>query len=181
MNSTNLTGGGTTGALKPYLWPTLVVALLGAHTLLLCGAYVVSARLIPAATVAPAGYAEAMAWDDLKRARAESEQLGWSLEVVAGPEVGVRGDRRIDFSLLDRDGRPFAGAELAVALYHHSRPGEVVRPTVRPNDNGQGYHAIVRMRQTGLWRLNAQATHDKSRFLVESDLWLAETQEHQDR
>ncbi len=156
-----------------YKWPAIVVALLGGHVVIVTGALLLSSTLIPGASVAPSGYAEALAWDELKAARQASEALGWTLTVTPTDKTELNGDRWVTFSLHNAAGEPVVGAELAVILYHHSRPHEPIEVGAAPSATTPGdYVAAIRLRREGTWRLEAVATRDKNRFLVESDLWI---------
>lgn len=154
---------------RGYGWPVLVVALLGGHVVVVIGALVLSSTLIPGASIAPAGYAEAMAWDELQAARRASDRLGWTLEVVPSNESSLNGESRVDFLLSDALGNLIEDAELSVAMYHHSRPDKTVEARLASGP----YSVTVPRQREGTWRVEAVAERDADRFLVEADIWVA--------
>ena len=156
-----------------FVWPSLVVLLLGGHALLVTTALLLSSALIPAASVAPAGYAEAIAWDEQQARRRESERLGWSIEVAPSEATDVFGQRDIAFVLRDSRDTPLEGAELRVTMYHHSRPGETIRVIVPATEQAGVYAARMRVRREGLWRLAATAEREAQKFFFETDFWLS--------
>lgn len=158
-----------------YIWPALVVALLLGHVVIVTGALVLSTALIPAATVAPSGYAEALAWDDLKAAQAESDRLGWTLSMAASEGVDSIGNNRVELQLVDRDGAPIADAEVFAKLYHHSRPGNVIEASIPYEPATDLYAAALPLRREGQWRLSVIARRGGVRFLEESDFWMPAT------
>ena len=159
---------------SPYVWPSVVAALLGGHVLIVLGALVISATMNPAASVAPAGYAEALAWDEQQAARLESDRLGWTLQVTPGDKRDLRGDRLVTFTITDRDGVPVEGADFFITLYHHAHPGNPIAQQVPPSDGSPDYRAKLPLRHSGLWRLSALATHGGARFVSQSDLWIGD-------
>lgn len=159
-------------------WPAIVVLLLGGHVFLITGALLLSSTWIPGASTAPAGYAEALKWDDLKALRQASERLGWTLEVIPTDQTELNGDRRVEFVLRDRTGELVEGAELTVTLYHLSRPKDVIDQKLAASAQTPGrYEATMELDREGVWRLNAIADRGADRFLVEADLWVAPPKE----
>ena len=154
---------------RTYTWPVLVALLLGGHVFVVTGALLLSSTLIPGASTAPAGYAEALAWDDLQAARRDSERIGWTLEILPSSAQTLEGERRIDFVLRDASGAPIDDADLSVTLYHHSRPNQPLE--VRLSEGP--YLATLPLRREGTWRIEAVAERGGDRFLVESDVWVA--------
>ena len=154
---------------RSYSWPVLVALLLGGHVVVVTGALLLSSTLIPGASTAPAGYAEALAWDDLQEARRESERLGWTLEVFPADEQTFAGERVVDFVLQDASGAPIEDADLSVTLYHHSRPNQPLEVRLPQGP----YVAMLPLRREGTWRIEAVAERGVDRFLVEADVWVA--------
>ena len=162
-----------TASWKRFVWPAVIVALLGGHLVLISAALLLSTALIPAATVAPSGYAEALAWDEEQALRRESERLGWSLEVLPSRIADLLGERDVAFVLEDADGAMVDSADLRVTLYHHSRPGEAIRATIPPALDQPGvYAAKLPLKREGLWRLSASAKRGGDELLVDTDFWL---------
>lgn len=156
-----------------FTWPAIIVVLLGGHAFIVTGALLLSSIWIPGASTAPAGYSEALRWDELKASRAASERLGWSLQMTPTERVELNGDRRVEFVLSDADGTPVEGASLSIALYHYSRPRDLVEQTFERTLEKPGHYAAsLRIRREGLWRLRATAERGEEHFLVEEDLWI---------
>lgn len=155
-----------------YAWPALVVVLLLGHVVIVTGALLLSTTFIPAATVAPSGYAEALAWDERKAAQAESDRLGWTLSMAASEGVDTLGNHRVELRLVDRDGEPITDAQLFAKMYHHSRPGDVIEASIPFEPAVAGYSAALPLRREGQWRLSVIARRGGVRFLDESDFWL---------
>lgn len=158
---------------RSFTWPVIVVVLLGGHVFIITGALLLSSTWIPGASTAPSGYAEALRWDDLKALRVASDRLGWSLEVVPTDRTELNGDRHVEFLLRNAQGEPLEGAELAITLYHHSRPHEPITRELKASTERPGhYESALRIHHEGVWRLEATAHRAGDHFLAEADLWI---------
>lgn len=154
-------------------WPAIVVALLAGHIFIVTGALLLSSTWIPGASVAPVSYTDDLKWDELQALRDDSQQLGWSLEVLPTDETEVNGDRRVRFILRDALGEPIPDAKLSVTIYHHSRPNRPSEAIFEPSENASGEReAALDIDREGLWHLDANAQRDDDRFLVENDFWI---------
>ncbi|QDU91028.1 FixH [Pirellulimonas nuda] len=155
-------------------WPAIVIALLAGHALLVTGALVLSSTLIPAASIAPSGYAEALRWDDLQAERAASARLGWTATVTPAPQADLMGRRPIEIVLLDAEGAPVEGAMLDVALYHYAKADQPVAFRAGPSDAAGRVVAAPPLRRAGQWRLTAVVQRGADRLLIETDVWAPE-------
>ncbi|TWT40770.1 FixH family protein [Botrimarina hoheduenensis] len=151
-------------------WPLLVVVLLGGHAVIITVALLLSLAWIPAALTAPAGYEEALAWDDLQAARQRSDQLGWSLELSPTDKNLLNGDRVVEIRLVDRGGQPIRNAEIKLQMYHLSRPGTVFVSEVLPDESGL-YTTALPMRREGAYQLKAVAQRGAEQLLVDTEIW----------
>ncbi|RMG12758.1 MAG: hypothetical protein D6731_13340 [Planctomycetota bacterium] len=144
-------------------WTLAIVSLLGfgvfVHGVLL--AYALSD---PSAVAEPDYYAKALAWDEHLRQEAQNRALGWRLEVSATPRPS---GQRLFVRLLDRDGRPLAGAKVHVLAFHKARRAESIEVEL-PEVSG-GYAAELPARRPGLWELRFACQHGGQRFTLRTE------------
>jgi len=95
--------------------------------------------------VAEHPYENGLAWDQVHR---EKTRLGWSVSVLGLPYK--TGKNEMEFSVLDKNGRPLSGAVVNVAL---SRPATSALDRVYPARCGQDghYRVSVDLPQFGYW------------------------------
>jgi len=82
----------TASSMNRFFWPALVAVLLLGHVVLITGSLILSSPWIPAASIAPSGYEEALKWDALQAERAASERLGWTLTMTPTDQLELNGD-----------------------------------------------------------------------------------------
>jgi nitrogen fixation protein FixH len=155
-----------------YGWPVVVVAMLAGHMLLLITAMLVASARIPGAVVAPAGYGEALAWDERQAARRASDRLGWTLDVSPADFVEPTGERRVQLIVRDAAGIPVEGAAVELVMYHYARPDQRIERRLAPGAMPGIFDASLPLRREGQWRLYATATRGDDRLVVETDLWV---------
>jgi nitrogen fixation protein FixH len=136
-------------------WPVLIVGLLagsvGANLYLL-----VRASTDPAFSVEPDYYAKAVAWDaHLEQVRTNAE-LGWQADLSTGTSgVAVR--------LLDREGRPVAGASVDLEAFPLDRGNQIVRGALVETAD-HVYRADLPFHRRGLWEFRLAAVRDADTF-----------------
>lgn len=157
---------------RRYVWPTIVVSLLLGHVLLVTVSLAIAAAMIPGAVTAPAGYEEALAWDDRQEARRASDALGWTLLVAPTDRVEVNGDRQVQFILRDAEGLPIDGATLDVTMFHYAKPADRIERRTPPQTVRGVYEMVLPIRREGQWRISATATRGEDRFLLDTDVWV---------
>lgn len=155
-----------------YGWPAAVVALLAGHALLLTTGWLVAAARIPGAVVAPAGYEEALSWDERQAARRAGAALGWVLDVTPTDVTELNGDRRVQVIVRDRDGVPVEGVSVDLQMYHYARPQYRVERRLEPGPMPGVFDTMLPLRREGQWRLYATASRGDDRLIVETDLWV---------
>lgn len=153
-------------------WPVIVGVLLAGHVFIITGALLLSSTLIPAAFTAPAGYEEALKWDELKALRERSAELGWTLEIEPTNRTEINGDRLLAMRLLDRDGAAINDAVITLRIYHLARPDEVQERVVSVGDEGL-YATSLRMRREGAYQLTATVERGADTMLMETEVWVS--------
>lgn len=131
----------------------------------------VYALTIPGAVVTPAGYEEALAWDEHQAQRQASIKLGWSLSAKVHSKAELNGDRRVTFLLRDKQGELVDDSTLQIELYPYTRANHRVIRQLSSNSPGT-FNAVLPLRRAGSWNMYAIALRGTDRFIVESDLWV---------
>jgi nitrogen fixation protein FixH len=152
-------------AVARWVWPGLIIGLLGTQVAM--GAYaVVLATGDPAWRVVPHYHDRAMNWDKVAKARAASDQLGWTTTIQPGPSADLQGQRELTVDLADRAGRPLADTTVQVELWHHAYPGEVQSVTCRAVSGEPGrYRGRGRLTRSGMWEVELSAQQGNDRWL----------------
>lgn len=131
-------------------WAWIVAAMLVTHTTLMITIATIAVD-DPSFTTVPDYYERALAWDELRERRQESDRLGWEVDIAPS----ALGDRLV-VTLLDRDGVPVVGASGDLSLYHHAGARDV--RTVELVERGDGvYFATVDVSRVGAWQVTLVA------------------------
>lgn len=147
-------------------WAGLVVGLLVLQVLM-GGFAALLAVSDPAFAVIPNYHDRSMHWDDVVAARQASAALGWKSRVSAADSADMFGKRRLTISLEDATGRPLAGAQVRLQLYHHARPLEIQEVTLLPDVAAPGqYFAEAIVRRDGIWEVELTADCDGQHYLA---------------
>ncbi len=120
----------------------------------------------PSHAVVEAYDEKALAWDEHRLALAASKALGWASQVTLDPTGG-----RVRVRLLDRHGRPVAGARLSARVYHRARAGRSQVVTLTETTPGD-YGAAVRLGRPGRWVVELAAERGADRYVETADLWI---------
>ena len=143
------------------LWPLFVIALL----LLSMGMSVravIASRADGGVEPVPDYYAQAARYDELSRAQAASDALGWTMTAAAGA-LQPSGLREIGVTLLDAAGQP---VEAATGELRVSRPSRIdTLATVPFHARAAGaYAALIPMQDAGLWDVTVTVRRGDARF-----------------
>ena len=155
---------------RGWYWPLLLGGLL------LAG---VSANLFllmratgdPSFAVESDYYAKAVAWDAHQAQAAKNAALGWSAALEVAPASLVTGDAGVVLRLVDRDGRPVAGAKVTLEAFHNARAAAVVHAVLEENAE-HAYLAQAPVVRPGLWefRIAAERGVDLFTSTLEQDV-----------
>lgn len=150
---------------RRFTMPVVVFGLLGGHM-----AFIVIAITIATGdrsfAVVPDYYQKAVAYDDRKSLLADSEALGWRVELQPAKSASSIGGREVLLRLTDREGSAVAGAAVRVSCYHFSnasRPESFDLVEGRP---GQ-YSGTARLRREGFWWFEIEAVRGDDVFVAE--------------
>ena len=91
-----------------WIWPTIVVGMLGMQ-IILCSVAFFVATSDPSQAVVHDYHTKALAWDEHMAGLRAGEALGWSVELVVAESADMLGDRTIRLSLKDAQGGPLTG------------------------------------------------------------------------
>lgn len=153
-----------------YKWPVILTTLLLGHSVIIAVALLLSSSMIPGALTAPAGYEEALAWDEQQAALRRSEDLGWALAVIPTDEVLLDGNRKVRFRVVDADGELVPVETLTVRVYRHARPADITELDLSLAADGE-FETALPMSREGLYQLHVVATRGEDRFIVDTELW----------
>jgi len=139
------------GAWFPYMLVALLLISVGANIYL-----VVRATNDPSFAVEPDYYAKAVEWDAIQAARAESEALGWTVDLEPSVEGAV-------VRLRDGAGLPIEGAKVGIVAFHNARAAE--RYEAQMKEEGDGHYAFdANFAREGLWEFQIEARWGEDTF-----------------
>ena len=162
---------------KGSLWPWMIAAALGVHVI---GSLVVVAIATsdPSYAVEEDYYRKAVHWDEKRAQDRTNENLGWSLTFAAAPPTTPGEQPTIEVQLANSDGRPLAGATIALETFHKARSDEIIRVALQAGEEAGLYTASPAMRHNGLWELRFTVdrggdhfTHTETRHLFVEGAW----------
>ena len=165
---TDLSKADLAGELRArWLWVGMVVAFLTMQAVL-CLLIIYLATSDRSLAIVPDYHEQALHWDQRVAARRASEALGWNGTWTVANEADLVGRREIRLALVDRDGRPVAGAVVSAKLFHHARAGEVQELRFTEISPGSGqYAALAEMRKPGHWEIHISAKREGLTFLLD--------------
>ena len=123
------------------------------------------------------GYDEqALRWDDVKQARAQSVQLGWSVDWMVESKSDLQGFRNIALRIRNRSGVAVPGAELTVKAFHR---GNAAQPQLmRFSEATPGiYTSRIRVNRFGNWCFSGTAVAENQQYLIEDVVPVNENQD----
>lgn len=142
--------------------PLVVLGLLGGHMIFIMTAITLATGDSSFAVV-PDYYQKAVDYDERKALLAESEQLGWQIELAAAEQIDAIGEREVVVMLRDRDGQPVTDAAVQVFGYHYARAGDPVAFESVEVLPGQ-YVGKARVGREGFWQFEVSAERGEERF-----------------
>jgi len=149
---------------RRFLMPGLVLAFLGGHMLFI-GVAISLAVGRGSIGVIPDYYQKGVEWDQHKAALAESDRLGWEVDILPAREISVRGERELVLEVRDVDGMPVIGAAVNLTMYHHALASDQVQVELVESDPGR-YTARPKMRREGIWDFSIEAVRGEERFIL---------------
>ena len=118
----------------------------------------------PAQTVIPDYYQKGLDWDRTKATLAESERLGWTVEVSIYPEACDVSQRTVRLTVLNRDGKVVEKATGTVTVFHHAHAKNIQELSLIEVFPGV-YEANAQMVEPGYWDLTLKLQRGSSRYL----------------
>ncbi|MEM0926739.1 MAG: FixH family protein, partial [Planctomycetota bacterium] len=94
----------------------------------------------------------ALRWDETVQRRTAAERLGWKIQFLPSDVVDQKGMRALELIIVDRDGKPVDGLEVAGKLYHHANAIDVCRIEFSSGGDGR-YVDLVPAEKPGIWQL----------------------------
>ena len=144
--------------------PMVVLGLLGGHMVFIMTAITLATGDSSFAVV-PDYYQKAVDYDERKALLAESEQLGWRVELTAAEQIDAIGEREVLVMLRDRDDQPVTDAAVQVFGYHYARAGEPVAFESVEVLPGQ-YVGKARVGREGFWQFEIDVNRGEQRFFT---------------
>ncbi len=142
------------------LWPFVIAGALGLHVV---GSLVMVyfATSNDSYAVEPNYYEKALAWDDTRAQDRRNGELGWRLEFTVEP-AAAGADPILRATLVDADGAPVSGAEVAVEAFSNVRRDDVLTADLATTESG--YATTMPMRRNGLWEFRFTVTRGEELF-----------------
>ncbi len=155
--------GAARGRLPGWVWPVFATLILVAG-LIAGGIMLFVSWNHPSLQVDTAYYDQAVHYDEYKAQRKASDELGWQadLQVERVVSIGIK-EVQVTITLLDRDGLPVEGADVAVAAFHLAHAGDIYRQFLPEVDPGK-YETRMRLRRIGIWEFQLLAKKDQELF-----------------
>ena len=155
---------------RAWIWPVGVACALALHASLCFGALFL-ASMDRSFAIEPDYYEKAVAWDENRAEQEQSDALGWTIETEISGAATLRGERRIQCVITDRDGGVVEGAAVDVIVFHHARAAE--RATLRLVEESAGtYGGLAPPNRDGEWELRFTAIRGDDRFTHRRVTWV---------
>lgn len=144
-------------------WVTFICLILGSNVGM--GFFAVYLALSdPTQSVIPNYYQKGLDWDKTKALFAASEQLGWSIQVSITPDAAQAVQRKVRFTLLDRDGKTVEKATGTLSIFHHAHSKNVQEISLTEIYPGV-YEGEASMPDAGKWDMTLHLQRDQDEFL----------------
>ena len=155
----------TASGKRRYFMPAVVLGLLGGHMIFIVTAITLGTG-DPSFAVVPDYYSKAVDYDEHKALLAESEALGWSVQLTPADAVDAIGQRELVVQLRDREGQPVHGLTVRVEAYHMARANQLVTLECVEVLPGQ-YVGQGRLGREGFWQYAVEAVSPSQRFAAD--------------
>ena len=130
-------------------WVGLILALLGGQMVLISTmAYVATSD--GSFAIEPDYYQKGLHWDETAAQIRKNVELGWSVRLQVGDQVGVRGERVLRCRLCDRSGRALDGATIDLVAFPHASGNQRSSATFIPAGDGE-YETTLPFSRQGVW------------------------------
>ncbi len=117
-----------------------------------------------------AGYdQQALHWDEVKKMRRESDELGWQTEFILDPSAEIGGNRKLTLQISDRDGVPVSNLTVSIDAFHRGRASDVQHITLKGISPGV-YAGEVLIFKLGKWQFTGIATNADQKYLLENQV-----------
>lgn len=149
-------------------WTTFVISLLGFN--LLAGATLVYfAHNDPSFAAEEDYYQKGLDWDSHVLEQADSDALGWVLDLKIIP--GESGDDLIRVTLKGPDDAPIVDADLDLIMFHNARAADKFKAALSPVEPGV-YQTEQQLARSGLWQFQFRAQHDDNVFVRSTEIFI---------
>jgi nitrogen fixation protein FixH len=118
----------------------------------------------PTQTVIPNYYQKGLDWDKTKTLLAESERLGWTVEVAIYPEGFNVSHRKIRLTVLNRDGKVLEKGKGILSLFHHAHAKNIQELPLTEVFPGV-YEADAQMLEPGHWDMTLHLQQGRVEYL----------------
>lgn len=156
--------------LQGYIWPLLIVLLLGAQVTFLFVTVTLAVQ-DPSFAVEENYYDRAVNWDAYAKASRAIDDAGWNVQISLRDDADVLGYRTLVISILDAAGRPVRMQEIGGELFQHAQ-ASFRQPLALTREEDDRYAANVRMEQAGWWGVRLTMTRDGAPYAFDADYML---------
>ena len=144
-------------------WPWIVGALL-AITVIKYLVVLTTIAADPSIAIEEDYYRRALAWDASREARAESDALGWEVRTAIGRRSSPGEGALLTVAVVDRVGKPIAGANVTARVFHRARAATPF-DTTGVTDLTGGFQLELAAARRGLWELELEIEQGEDRFI----------------
>ncbi len=132
--------------------------------------YAISATAGDISHAVVSGYDEqALTWDEVKEAKAKSDSLGWTANVIVDQAADIRGNRGVTVQLSGPDKVPLVGVDLSVTAFHRAaaaNPQHIAFREVAPGV----YSSVIDIDRFGIWCFRGAGLLDGNKWQLEETL-----------
>ncbi|MEE4270493.1 MAG: FixH family protein [Thermoanaerobaculales bacterium] len=147
--------------IKPSVfWPAVIAGALALHVAAMM-VMVSIATSNDSYAVEPDYYRKSLAWNEKQAQDRRNAELGWSLDFVVEP-ASPGGEPGLQVTLVDADGSPLDGAEVAVEAFSNIRRNDILTATLIIGDGAAA--TTLPMRRDGLWEFRFSVTRGSDVF-----------------
>ncbi|KAA0216685.1 MAG: hypothetical protein DYG94_08765 [Leptolyngbya sp. PLA3] len=154
---------------RGWIWPVVVIGLLGLNVLVVTVTVIVAGS-DPSVAVEPDYYRKALAWDAGRAERRDPGEDGIDVSIQLLPDPDRLNAGQVVVSL-SREGTPIEHARIEAEVFHYARSGE--RQAVRLVEQGAGvYTGRASLRREGNWEVRLRLLTEERvyRFTRQAEL-----------
>lgn len=161
---------------RHWVMPAVVFGLLGGHVTFIVTAITLATGEASFAVV-PDYYQKAVSYDERKALLAQSDELGWQIDLTPSDQVDTDGQRKLILQLRNAQGSPIEGMAVSIDGYHLARADQPLSMSCAEVLPGQ-YIGVGPITKEGYWRFAIDvSSSDEKLFVADMEFYIATTEE----